>query len=94
MENKVVDIFDEKYGRDFRKRTAKLREECMELVEAIDNLSPAQHDGELDRLIDEMADVMAVMTHVASLLNMSLVDLLETAIDKVLKRVDNPDYKR
>ena len=96
MEKKVVDIFDEKYGRDFHKRTEKLREECKKLVEAIDNLSisPIPRYGEIHRLIDEMADVSVLIVHVASILNKNVVDLLEMAIDKVLKRVDNPDYNR
>jgi len=94
METEVITLFNSLYGRDFRTRAKKLREECFELVEAIDNLSLSPKDGELDRVIDEMADVLAVLTHVTSLLHMSRDELLKIAIDKSEKRIENPEYKR
>ena len=94
MDGIVITLFSDMYGRNFIARTDKLREECLELVEAIDNLSPSPKDGELDRLIDEMSDVEAVMTHVCDLLHITRDSLLEAAIDKVSKRVENPNYKR
>jgi len=93
MEDRIISLFDTLYGRDFRSRAKKLREECLELVEAIDNLSPAPRLAEFDMLIDEMADVEAVMTHVADLLHIDRERLLNMAVDKVEIRLLNPQYK-
>lgn len=94
IEKKAICLFDALYGRNFLSRTKKLREECLELVEAIDNLSISTKDGELDKLLDEMGDVEAVLSHTANIINTTRDELLCAAVDKVEKRQINPNYKR
>jgi|GEM_PF-6734096 len=94
MDLKVITLFNRLYGRDFNSRCKKLREECLELIEAIDNLSIAPKDGELDHFIDEMGDVEALITHIGNILNISRNDILKGAINKVERRIIEPNYKR
>ena len=91
---KIVELFDNLYGRDFGSRILKLREECAELIEVIDAVPNAPKDGHFDRLQDEMSDVLAVLTHVADIMNIQngTDGLLQAAIAKVMTRAENPDY--
>jgi len=93
-EEKLIKHFDKKYGRSSGFRLDKLKEECMELFDAIENYELYCNDQSYDHLLDEMSDVLAVITHVASIFNGTSDDLLELAIEKSEKRVFNPKYKK
>jgi len=92
FEVQVKELFTEVYGVDFRERAGKLKEECLELVETIDNLSVCPKDGELDMFIDELSDTLAVLTHVTALLNMTNDELLLIALKKTKNRIKSPDF--
>ncbi len=93
-EQKIVSIMNRKYGLDFRKRFEKLDEEMEELMEAKEQYVS---DGTLkarDHIKEELADVMAVLTHLASLFDMSIDELLIEALLKIHIRDHNPKYLR
>lgn len=94
IENNAIKLFDSLYGREFISRTKKLREECLELIEAIDNMGHYPKDGHLDHLIDEMSDVEAVLTHTSNILNISRIELLNMAVYKSERRKTEPNFKR
>jgi len=95
VEERAVELFEKLYAEKyFKKRMLKLKEECLELVEVIDEVYSSPTDGQLDRLEDEMSDVLGVITHMAWLMKMDLDKLLLMAIDKSERRIQDPDYKR
>lgn len=67
IEKEAVAMFNVDFGMNIHKRLNKLSEETGELKQAI-----AEYEAGLngiEAVIDEMSDVLAVITHVASLLN-------------------------
>lgn len=91
-EKEAVEMFNQDFGTDINKRLSKLAEETGELKQAI-----AEYEAGLngiEAVMDEMSDVLAVMTHVASLLNTNPRNLFLEAVDKITKRKENPNYKR
>ena len=101
-EKKAIDLFNRLYGTDLKTRLDKLKEEMIELLDEIDiyNEKGTQigfiknKNDKNKRLIDEVSDVLAVLIHTASILNLSIDELLRLAIDKCEKRQINPNYKR
>lgn len=91
-------LFDKEFGTEIFSRFTKLREEYAELLEALDDVlkAPGMFDNAeaLQHLIDEVGDVQAVIFHIGTLLNTTPKEMLAGAIDKVIKRKTNPDYKR
>lgn len=92
IERKVVQFLDAKYGREKYSRIVKLNEELDELKQAL-VFQLADYDN-IDDIIDEMSDVVAVTAHLCNILGTDIEKLLKQAYDKVKKREKNPDYKR
>lgn len=71
----------------------KLREEYGELMEAAEKDIFNNKDN-LDDFIDELADLNAVVFHIAGILGLTQDELLSMAADKVVGRMKDPNYKR
>lgn len=90
--NEAIKMFNEDYGTDLNKRLRKLLEETIELSQAIVGYNYGLNG--IEAIKDEMSDVLAVLTHVSSLLGTDQRELLENALDKIIKRKKDPNYKR
>lgn len=91
-EKEAVVMFNEDFGTDINKRLSKLAEETGELSQAIAEYNAGLNG--IEAIKDEMSDVLAVLTHVSSLLGTDTRELLENALDKIIKRKKDPNYKR
>ena len=85
-EIQLKELFDRKYGTDGLDRRIKLQEEFQELNNC--SLDYEEH------IKDELSDVFAVLTHLASLYGLTHKQMLEMAIDKSTKRETDNNYKR
>lgn len=92
--NNVIDYLSELYGKQIMPRFEKLDEECKELFEAVEQYNLDATVEHMDNIIDELADVNIIITHIAGLLNLSQQQLIDIAIDKIAGRESNPEYKR
>ena len=94
--NDILAMFNAKYGTDLEERLKKLNEELNELKEAMYNYFDQLNYGDNDTIdiTDEMGDVLAVMTHVCSLIGTDPRTLFFEAVDKIKKRETDPNYKR
>lgn len=92
IEKEAVAMFNEDFGMDLRTRLKKLAEEAGELRQAIVGYYSGMNG--IWAIKDEMSDVLAVMTHVSSLLNTNPRNLFLESVDKITKRKENPNYKR
>ena len=90
-EHKAIKLFDEKFGRDKTTRFLKVREEFREMSEAF---SEYLETGDDEHLCDEICDLQATVTHLASLFGMYQKKMLHTSVDKIIKRETDPGYKR
>lgn len=64
-------------------------------IEALKHAMPTFDDpGRMNAVIDELADLNAVVFHSAAILGIPQRDLLEMAYDKVKGRQTDPNYKR
>lgn len=91
-EKEAIEMFNHDYGTDLNKRLRKLKEETGEL-----NLAIAEYNAGLngiEAIKDEMSDVLAVLTHVSSLLGTDPRELFENALEKIIKRKKDQNYKR
>lgn len=94
-ENKVSVLFDRLFGTNIASRCRKMEEEFNEYKEAIRIAMPTFDDpAQMNAVIDELADLNAVVFHSAAILGVSQPELLEMAYDKVSGRQINPKYKR
>lgn len=103
-ENKPVLSFNEKrlfakmnslFGKDLQQRFSKLTEEYHELfVVADDMLVNGIMPDDMTEIIDELADMNAVLFHIAALFGYSQKELLEMAYNKIAGREKNPDFMR
>lgn len=89
----ILAMFNAKFGTCVDRRLVKLREEYGELMEAADKDIFKDKDN-LDDFIDELADLNAVVFHIAGILGLTQDDLLTMAADKVKGREKDPNYKR
>lgn len=94
LEKQLLEILDSNYGRDMQSRFEKLEEEYNELKEAYENYKKDMSDQNKAKVIDELADVNAIVTHITSILGQSLASLLENCKDKVIGRLINNNYRR
>lgn len=93
MEKEVVLAkFNEKFGTSVDLRMRKLEEEFNELKEAHE--ADPFKNGDTSDFIDELADLNAVIFHIAGILGLTQDDLLSMAFDKVVGREKDPNYKR
>lgn len=94
MEKEVIlSKFNEKFGISVDLRMRKLEEEFNELKEAHE-ADPFKSNGDISDFIDELADLNAVLFHIAGILGLTQDQLLEMAYDKVVGREKDPNYKR
>lgn len=96
---KILALFNKLYGKNLSKRYKKLTEEFNELKEVIDNNNENNSEPEnskefLENFVDELADVNAFIFHIAGILELTQDELLNKAVDKVVGRMKNPNYKR
>lgn len=91
--NEILALFNEKFGTSVDLRMRKLEEEFNELKEAHES-DPFKNDGILSDFIDELADLNAVLFHIAGILGLTQEQLLSMAVDKVVGREIDPNYKR
>lgn len=89
----ILELFNRKFGTSVDLRMRKLEEEFNELKEAHESDS-FKNDGDLIDFIDELADLNAVVFHIAGILGLTQDQLLEMAYDKVVGREKDPNYKR
>lgn len=89
----ILALFNERFGTIVGLRLVKLREEFGELMEASEK---ALFEGEeyTEDFIDELADINAVVFHIAGILGLTQDELLSMAADKVVGRMKDPNYKR
>jgi NTP pyrophosphatase (non-canonical NTP hydrolase) len=94
MTNKeILELFNSKFGTSVDLRMRKLEEEFNELKEAHE-ADPFKNDDNLSDFIDELADLNAVLFHISGILGLSQGQLLSMAVDKVVGREKDPNYKR
>lgn len=89
----ILALFNERFGTSVDRRLVKLREEYGELMEAAEKDILKNKDN-LDDFIDELADLNAVVFHIAGILGLTQDELLSMAADKVIGRMKDPNYKR
>ena len=89
----ILALFNERFGTSVDRRLVKLREEYGELMEAAEKDIFKNKDN-LDDFIDELADLNAVVFHIAGILGLTQDELLSMAADKVKGREKDPNYKR
>lgn len=89
----ILAMFNAKFGTSVDRRLVKLREEFGELMEASDKDIFLNKEN-MDDFIDELADLNAVLFHIAGILGLSQDTLLSMAADKVKGREKDPNYRR
>lgn len=94
--NEIITMFNADYGINIERRFEKLNEELNELKDALYNYFEQAKSGKIDYtdITDEMGDVLAVMTHVCSLIGTDPRTLFFEAVDKIKRRKTDPNYKR
>lgn len=91
----IANLFNELFGTNIASRCRKMEEEFNEYKAAVKHAMPEFDDpGRMNAVIDELADLNAVVFHSAALLGIPQRDLLEMAYDKVKGRQTDPNYKR
>jgi hypothetical protein len=91
----IANLFNELFGTNIASRCRKMEEEFNEYKAAVKHALPEFDDpGRMNAVIDELADLNAVVFHSAVILGISQRDLLEMAYDKVKWRQIDPNYKR
>lgn len=96
QERGFIEMANKYFGTNIEQRLIKLNEEINELKDAIyDYFDQAKH-GNVDYtdVKDEMGDVLAVITHICSLIDTDPSDLFWEAVDKIEGRRKDPNYKR
>lgn len=83
------------YGKNIRKRFGKLTEEYNELLDAAhDYVVNGRMPLDNNDILDELADLNAVLFHIAGLFGYTQEQLLEMAYDKIVGRKVDHNYKR
>lgn len=83
------------YGKNIPKRFSKLTEEYHELLVAADDyLVNGIMPSDNSEIIDELADLNAVLFHIAGLYGYTQEQLLEMAYNKIEGRQADPNYMR
>jgi NTP pyrophosphatase (non-canonical NTP hydrolase) len=96
--SEILEMFNCKFGKDVLTRCRKLTEEYNELMEVVGranaNLTTEQFKEFTSDFIDELADINAVVFHIAGIMGLTQEYLLAHAVDKILGRDKDPNYKR
>lgn len=91
----ITDLFNKLFGTNIASRCRKIEEEFNEYKEAVMAAIPTFDDpAQMNAVIDELADLNAVVFHSAAILGINQRELLEMAYDKVKGRQTDPMYKR
>jgi predicted house-cleaning noncanonical NTP pyrophosphatase (MazG superfamily) len=91
----IMLLFNELFGTNIASRCRKMEEEFNEYKEVVRAAMPTFDDpAQMNAVIDELADLNAVVFHSATILGATQRDLLEMAYDKVKGRQTDPNYKR
>jgi hypothetical protein len=91
----IANLFNELFGTNIASRCRKMEEEFNEYKAAVKHALPEFDDpGRMNAVIDELADLNAVVFHSAAILGITQRELLEMAYDKVKGRQTDPMYKR
>lgn len=108
-EKRLLDKMNSLFGKNLRRRLSKLTEEYEELIEAIErSCKPRKKTiseimgideirvvpDSMSDVIDELADMNAVLFHISALLGYSQKELLEMAYNKIAGREKNPEFMR
>lgn len=94
-EKRLFEKMNKLFGKNFQSRFSKLTEEYHELfVVADDMLVNGIIPENTSEIIDELADLNAVLFHIAALFGYSQKELQEMAYKKIAGREINPDFMR
>lgn len=94
-ETEIANLLDKLFGRNLSDRCEKLKEEFYEFKEAIEEAKPKFNSPQrMKAVIDELADVNAIIFHCSCIVGIPQRDLLEMAYDKIKWRMSDPNYKR
>lgn len=94
-EKRLFEKMNKLFGKNFQMRFLKLTEEYHELfVVADDMLVNGIIPENTSEIIDELADLNAVLFHIAALFGYSQKELQEMAYKKIAGREKNPDFMR
>lgn len=94
-EKRLFEKMNKLFGKNFQMRFLKLTEEYHELfVAADDMLVNGIIPENTSEIIDELADLNAVLFHIAALFGYSQKELQEMAYKKIAGREKNPDFMR
>jgi len=91
--NEILELLNAKFGTSVDLRLVKLREEFDELMEAADKDIFGNKEN-LEDFVDELADLNVVLFHIAGILGFTQEQLLAVAVDKIVGREKDPNYKR
>lgn len=95
FEKRLFRKMNKLFGNDLNNRFSKLTEEYHELLVAADDmLVNGIIPDDKTEIIDELADLNAVLFHIAALLGYSQRDLQKIAYKKIAGREKNPEYMR
>lgn len=90
----MFERMNELFGKDIKKRFRKLTEEYNELLQAMDFWVNGKKPKDNSDVIDELADLNAVLFHIAGLFGYTQEQLLEMAYNKIVGRQVDPNYMR
>lgn len=90
----LLQYFNSKFGTNIAPRCRKLSEEYGELMDVLAKADVMDDKAFVAEFVDELADLNAVVYHIAAILGLSQDELLKKATDKIKGRETNPDYKR
>ena len=94
-EKRLFEKMNKLFGKNFQNRFSKLTEEYHELfVVADDMLVNGIIPENTSEIIDELADLNAVLFHIAALFGYSQRELQEMAYTKIAGREKKPDFMR
>lgn len=94
-EKRLFEKINKLFGKNFQMRFLKLTEEYHELfVVADDMLVNGIIPENTSEIIDELADLNAVLFHIAALFGYSQKELQEMAYTKIAGREKNPEFMR
>lgn len=94
-EKRLFEKMNKLFGKNFQMRFSKLTEEYLELfVAADDMLVNGIIPENTSEIIDELADLNAVLFHIAALFGYSPKKLQEMAYTKIAGREKNPEFMR
>ena len=83
----ILEYFNKKFDTDLSRRLRKFREEYEEFLHAF-----TFEDRESQ--VDELADMVGVLFHIAGIYGYDFDELLAMVVDKVKGREKDPNYKR